>query len=73
MSIMFKITPQSSERSNVELDLYFLIARFLSQGPCHQSAQMLIKEIEQNGLDHGSLNWRGRSVDTRFDNTVGLD
>ncbi|KAF6117615.1 bromodomain and WD repeat domain containing 1 [Phyllostomus discolor] len=31
----------------IESELYFLIARYLSAGPCRRAAQVLVQELEQ--------------------------
>ncbi|XP_057587027.1 bromodomain and WD repeat-containing protein 1-like [Hippopotamus amphibius kiboko] len=40
-------------------ELYFLIARYLSAGPCWRAAQVLVQELEQYQLLPKSLDWEG--------------
>uniref|UniRef100_A0A9L0SII7 Bromodomain and WD repeat domain containing 1 n=1 Tax=Equus caballus TaxID=9796 RepID=A0A9L0SII7_HORSE len=43
----------------IESELYFLIARYLSAGPCRRAAQVLVQELEQYQLLPKRLDWEG--------------
>uniref|UniRef100_A0A7M4EYE1 BRWD/PHIP N-terminal domain-containing protein n=1 Tax=Crocodylus porosus TaxID=8502 RepID=A0A7M4EYE1_CROPO len=34
--------------TQLEAELYYLIARFLQSGPCKKSAQVLVEELEEH-------------------------
>ncbi len=53
--------------SNIESELYYLVAKYLESGPCHRSAQLLKKEIEENSLLPKRFDWLGRQHDSTFD------
>jgi bromodomain and WD repeat domain-containing protein 1/3 len=53
--------------SNIESELYYLVAKYLESGPCHRSAQLLKKEIEENCLLPKRFDWLGRQHDCTFD------
>uniref|UniRef100_A0A8C3ME31 Bromodomain and WD repeat-containing protein 1 n=1 Tax=Geospiza parvula TaxID=87175 RepID=A0A8C3ME31_GEOPR len=40
-------------------ELYFLIARFLSTGPCRRALKVLVQELEQHQLLPKRLDWQG--------------
>uniref|UniRef100_A0A8C3E6Q0 Bromodomain and WD repeat-containing protein 1 n=1 Tax=Corvus moneduloides TaxID=1196302 RepID=A0A8C3E6Q0_CORMO len=41
-------------------ELYFLIARFLSTGPCRRALKVLVQELEQHQLLPKRLDWQGK-------------
>ncbi|KAF4797070.1 bromodomain and WD repeat domain containing 1 [Turdus rufiventris] len=43
----------------IESELYFLIARFLSTGPCRRALKVLVQELEQHQLLPKRLDWQG--------------
>eukprot|EP00057_Strongylocentrotus_purpuratus_P011327 XP_011665801.1 PREDICTED: PH-interacting protein [Strongylocentrotus purpuratus] len=45
--------------STTESELYYLIAKFLESGPCKESANVLRRQIEQNGLFSARFDWKG--------------
>jgi hypothetical protein len=53
--------------SNIESELYYLVAKYLESGPCHRSAELLKKEIEENSLLPKRFDWLGRQHDNTFD------
>ncbi|XP_056415651.1 bromodomain and WD repeat-containing protein 1 [Hyla sarda] len=53
-----------------ESELYFLIARFLSKGPCAKSAQMLIQELNENNLLPNRLDWHGNEHSRTYEEMV---
>ncbi|XP_069616832.1 bromodomain and WD repeat-containing protein 1-like isoform X1 [Ranitomeya imitator] len=56
-----------------ESELYFLIARFLSNGPCGKSAQMLIHELNQHNLLPNRLDWHGNEHPRTYDEMVSAN
>uniref|UniRef100_A0A663N5H7 BRWD/PHIP N-terminal domain-containing protein n=1 Tax=Athene cunicularia TaxID=194338 RepID=A0A663N5H7_ATHCN len=40
-------------------ELYFLIARFLTTGPCRRALKVLVQELEQHQLLPKRLDWQG--------------
>ncbi|XP_039263510.2 bromodomain and WD repeat-containing protein 3-like [Styela clava] len=61
---------EGTNRPDIELDLYFLIARFLSQGPCTEAAKTLILELEKNGLLHKDISWTGETKRPTFEHSL---
>ncbi|KAG8189872.1 hypothetical protein JTE90_023378 [Oedothorax gibbosus] len=53
--------------SNLESELYLLIAKFLSTGPCKESAELLRKEIEKHELLPKRVDWLGNEHIRSFD------
>ena len=47
-------------------ELYYLVAKYLECGPCHQSAQLLKQEIEANSLLPKRFDWTGGQHNTTF-------
>ncbi|XP_038657438.1 bromodomain and WD repeat-containing protein 1-like isoform X2 [Scyliorhinus canicula] len=67
---MAETTATSPKVSPLESELYFLIARFLSAGPCQKSAEMLVKELEENELLPKRLDWEGNEYHRSYVNFV---
>ncbi|XP_029451437.1 PH-interacting protein isoform X2 [Rhinatrema bivittatum] len=51
-------------------ELYFLIARFLEDGPCQQAAQVLIREVEKKELLPKRIDWMGKEHPRTYENLV---
>ncbi|XP_030054921.1 PH-interacting protein [Microcaecilia unicolor] len=51
-------------------ELYFLIARFLEDGPCQQAAQVLIREVEEKELLPKRIDWMGKEHPRTYENLV---
>ncbi|XP_067852945.1 bromodomain and WD repeat-containing protein 3 isoform X2 [Heptranchias perlo] len=60
----------SSRASQLERELYYLIARFLLSGPCQKSARVLIQELEEHQLVPKRLDWEGKEHRRSFENLV---
>nr|XP_028583028.1 bromodomain and WD repeat-containing protein 1 isoform X4 [Podarcis muralis] len=54
----------------IESELYFLIARFLSTGPCRRTAEVLVQELEQYQLLPKRLDWEGREHCRSYEDLV---
>ncbi|XP_074156615.1 bromodomain and WD repeat-containing protein 1 isoform X4 [Sminthopsis crassicaudata] len=54
----------------IESELYFLIARYLSAGPCRRAAQVLVQELEQYQLLPKRLDWEGNEHDWKYEDLV---
>ncbi|XP_069492166.1 bromodomain and WD repeat-containing protein 1 isoform X2 [Ambystoma mexicanum] len=54
----------------IEPELYFLIARFLSAGPCRRSAEALVQELEEYQLLPKRLDWRGNAHNRSYEDLV---
>ncbi|XP_055975288.1 bromodomain and WD repeat-containing protein 1 [Sorex fumeus] len=54
----------------VESELYFLIARYLSAGPCRRAAQVLVQELEQYQLLPKRLDWEGHEHSRTYEELV---
>lgn len=60
------------EISSIEAELYFLIARFLSSGPCSGAAEVLQKELEKYKLLPKRIDWEGKEHERSFENLTEL-
>ncbi|XP_071998180.1 PH-interacting protein isoform X1 [Engystomops pustulosus] len=62
----------SSSQHSTELrsELYFLIARFLEDGPCPEAAQVLIREVEKKELLPRRVDWTGQEHPRTYQNLV---
>uniref|UniRef100_A0A8C6Y2S7 BRWD/PHIP N-terminal domain-containing protein n=1 Tax=Naja naja TaxID=35670 RepID=A0A8C6Y2S7_NAJNA len=54
----------------MNLKLYFLIARFLAAGPCRKAAEVLVQELEQYQLLPKRLDWEGKEHYRRYEDLV---
>uniref|UniRef100_A0A8C0VE42 Bromodomain and WD repeat-containing protein 1 n=1 Tax=Cyanistes caeruleus TaxID=156563 RepID=A0A8C0VE42_CYACU len=53
-------------------ELYFLIARFLSTGPCRRALKVLVQELEQHQLLPKRLDWQGNEHYRSYEELVRL-
>uniref|UniRef100_G3UZT0 Bromodomain and WD repeat domain containing 3 n=1 Tax=Mus musculus TaxID=10090 RepID=G3UZT0_MOUSE len=53
--------------TQIEAELYYLIARFLQSGPCNKSAQVLVQELEEHQLIPRRLDWEGKEHRRSFE------
>ncbi|XP_059576728.1 LOW QUALITY PROTEIN: bromodomain and WD repeat-containing protein 1 [Alligator mississippiensis] len=63
-------SPGRAARPLLESELYFLIARFLSAGPCQRTLQVLVQELEQHQLLPKRLDWEGREHSRSYEDLV---
>ncbi|XP_054829119.1 bromodomain and WD repeat-containing protein 1 isoform X2 [Eublepharis macularius] len=54
----------------IESELYFLIARFLTTGPCRRAAEALVQELEQHQLLPKRLDWKGKEHCRSYEDLV---
>ena len=58
------LLPSTSSTSTVTPtfrgELYYLIAKFLEDGPCGEAAKLLRREIEQNSIVPPRYDWTGK-------------
>uniref|UniRef100_A0A665U6H7 Bromodomain and WD repeat domain containing 3 n=1 Tax=Echeneis naucrates TaxID=173247 RepID=A0A665U6H7_ECHNA len=59
--------------SQIEAELYYLIARFLQSGPCKKAAQILIEELEEYELVPQRWSWDGQKYKRTFQDWVILN
>nr|XP_045005740.1 bromodomain and WD repeat-containing protein 1 isoform X2 [Jaculus jaculus] len=66
------VEPSSARRPVplIESELYFLIARYLSAGPCRRAAQVLVQELEQYQLLPKRLDWEGNEHNRSYEELV---
>lgn len=62
--------PSTSSVSSTEAELYFLIARFLSNGPCKQAADVLLRELGEHELLPKGIDWKGNERIRSYDQLV---
>ncbi|KAJ1112957.1 hypothetical protein NDU88_001217 [Pleurodeles waltl] len=62
--------PSDGPAPLIESELYFLIARFLSAGPCRRSAEVLVQELEEYQLLPKRLDWQGNEHSRSFGDLV---
>uniref|UniRef100_A0A3Q2Q010 PH-interacting protein n=1 Tax=Fundulus heteroclitus TaxID=8078 RepID=A0A3Q2Q010_FUNHE len=60
------------DRKSYSRKLYFLIARFLENGPCQKAAETLIREVEEKELLPRRLDWTGQEHPGTYRNLVKL-
>ncbi|XP_053314534.1 PH-interacting protein isoform X2 [Spea bombifrons] len=60
----------SQHSTDLKSELYFLIARFLEDGPCQQAAQVLIREVEKKELLPTRVDWTGKEHPRTYQNLV---
>ncbi|XP_069068681.1 bromodomain and WD repeat-containing protein 3 isoform X2 [Pleurodeles waltl] len=61
---------EAAAPTQMETELYFLMARFLQSGPCQRSAQMLVEELEEHQLIPARLDWEGKEHRSSFQEMV---
>ncbi|KAJ7310307.1 hypothetical protein JRQ81_007211 [Phrynocephalus forsythii] len=59
--------------TQLEAELYYLIARFLHSGPCKKSAQVLVEELEEHQLIPRRLDWQGKEHRRSFEDLVAAN
>nr|XP_055132729.1 bromodomain and WD repeat-containing protein 3-like [Symphalangus syndactylus] len=59
--------------TQIEAELYYLIARFLQSGPCNKSAQVLVQELEEHQLIPCRLDWEGKEHRRSFEDLVAAN
>ncbi|KAJ8405733.1 hypothetical protein AAFF_G00311700 [Aldrovandia affinis] len=59
--------------SQIEAELYYLIARFLQSGPCKKSSQILVEELEEYELIPKRWSWDGKQYKRNFEDWVTLN
>ncbi|XP_006815970.1 PH-interacting protein-like [Saccoglossus kowalevskii] len=59
---------ETEKVSQLESELYFLIAKFLASGPCTKTSEVLTEELERHQLLPGRLDWQGNSHCRTFEN-----
>lgn len=62
--------PSDGPAPLLESELYFLIARFLSAGPCRRSAEVLVQELEEYQLLPKRLDWQGNEHNRSYKDLV---
>ncbi|BFZ25162.1 hypothetical protein BsWGS_28200 [Bradybaena similaris] len=62
----------TSSSSILEPELYFLIARFLSNGPCSRTSQILLEELDQFKLLPQRVDWEGKQHNRSYEDLVYL-
>ncbi|XP_061916442.1 bromodomain and WD repeat-containing protein 3 isoform X2 [Entelurus aequoreus] len=56
--------------SLLESELYYLISRFLTTGPCRRAAEVLVSELEDYQLLPGRLDWLGNEHPRTYEDVV---
>ncbi|XP_028428094.1 bromodomain and WD repeat-containing protein 3 isoform X2 [Perca flavescens] len=56
--------------SLLESELYYLISRFLTTGPCRRAAEVLASELEEYQLLPGRLDWLGNEHPRTYEDVV---
>ncbi|XP_075768112.1 bromodomain and WD repeat-containing protein 1 isoform X2 [Pelodiscus sinensis] len=63
-------SPGGSSLPLIESELYFLVARFLTTGPCRRAAEVLVQELEQHQLLPKRLDWEGNEHCRSYEDLV---
>ncbi|XP_021165006.2 bromodomain and WD repeat-containing protein 3 isoform X1 [Fundulus heteroclitus] len=64
---------KSRNISLLESELYYLISRFLTTGPCRRAAEVLASELEENQLLPGRLDWLGNEHPRTYEDVVAAN
>ncbi|XP_072316915.1 bromodomain and WD repeat-containing protein 3 [Eucyclogobius newberryi] len=59
--------------SLLETELYYLISRFLTTGPCRRAAEVLASELEDYQLLPGRLDWQGVEHARSYEDVVAAN
>ncbi|XP_037124161.1 bromodomain and WD repeat-containing protein 3 isoform X2 [Syngnathus acus] len=59
--------------SLLETELYYLISRFLTTGPCRRSAEVLVSELEEYQLLPRRLDWLGNEHPRTYEDVVAAN
>ncbi|KAM9734018.1 bromodomain and WD repeat-containing protein 3 [Menidia menidia] len=59
--------------SLLESELYYLISRFLTTGPCRRAAEVLASELEEYQLLPGRLDWLGNEHSRTYGDVVAAN
>uniref|UniRef100_A0A3P8NEQ6 Bromo domain-containing protein n=1 Tax=Astatotilapia calliptera TaxID=8154 RepID=A0A3P8NEQ6_ASTCA len=59
--------------SLLESELYYLISRFLTTGPCRRAAEVLANELEEYQLLPGRLDWLGNEHPRTYEDVVAAN
>ncbi|KAK7108775.1 PH-interacting protein-like [Littorina saxatilis] len=65
--------PTTSSKSPLGSELLFLIARFLSNGPCQQAANVLVQELQKHELFPKGCDWEGNPRTRTYDELVRMN
>ncbi|XP_054649152.1 bromodomain and WD repeat-containing protein 3 isoform X3 [Dunckerocampus dactyliophorus] len=57
----------------LESELYYLISRFLTTGPCRRAAEVLVSELEDYQLLPGRLDWLGNEHPRTYEDVVAAN
>ncbi|KAL9968709.1 hypothetical protein ACROYT_G020827 [Oculina patagonica] len=60
----------NSEDEDIQRELYFLIAKFLSKGPCSRAGSALKEELAEHRLLRRRVDWRGEEHDQTYEETI---
>ncbi|KAG9348519.1 hypothetical protein JZ751_002255 [Albula glossodonta] len=64
---------KSQNVSLLESELYYLISRFLTTGPCRKAAEVLASELEEHQLLPRRLDWQGNSHPRSYEDLVAAN
>ncbi|XP_069003747.1 bromodomain and WD repeat-containing protein 3 [Embiotoca jacksoni] len=64
---------KSRNISLLETELYYLISRFLTTGPCRRAAEVLASELEDYQLLPGRLDWLGNEHPRTYEDVVAAN
>uniref|UniRef100_A0A3Q3VU33 BRWD/PHIP N-terminal domain-containing protein n=1 Tax=Mola mola TaxID=94237 RepID=A0A3Q3VU33_MOLML len=59
--------------SLLESELYYLISRFLTTGPCRRTAEVLVSELEEYQLLPGRLDWLGDEHPRTYEDVIAAN
>ncbi|XP_062241263.1 bromodomain and WD repeat-containing protein 3 isoform X1 [Platichthys flesus] len=64
---------KNRKTSLLESELYYLISRFLTTGPCRRAAEVLARELEEHQLLPGRLDWLGNEHARTYEDVVAAN
>ncbi|KAF5906074.1 bromodomain and WD repeat-containing protein 3-like isoform X1 [Clarias magur] len=59
--------------SILESELYYLISRFLTTGPCQRAAEILVSELEEHQLLPRRVDWQGNEHPRSYEDVVAAN
>ncbi|XP_061072702.1 bromodomain and WD repeat-containing protein 3 isoform X2 [Conger conger] len=70
---MAESVAKSQNVSLLESELYYLISRFLTTGPCRKAAEVLVRELEEYQLLPRRLDWEGNAHPRTYEDLVAAN
>lgn len=60
----------NEEDDNIQRELFLLIAKYLSKGPCKRAGSVLLEELAEHRLLGRRIDWTGQEHDQTYEETI---